>query len=108
MFALGDDDQMHFQRTIGRKGDEAGRNGDDPAPSEAAAAKAKKKRKKKKHLLIVTTHQMCILLLYNSRKVDERLTFKEIQDATKIEQIPDLKRQLLSLAVPKFRILHIS
>ena len=25
MFALGDDDQMHFQRTIDRKGDEAGR-----------------------------------------------------------------------------------
>ena len=70
------------------------------------AAKPKKRKKKKKHLLIVTTHQMCILLLYNSRKSDERLTFKEIQDATKIEQIPDLKRQLLSLAVPKFRILH--
>ena len=65
----------------------------------------KRKKRKKKHLLIVTTHQMCILLLYNSRKSDERLTFKEIQDATKIEQIPDLKRQLLSLAVPKFRIL---
>ncbi|KAL6049859.1 Cullin-3A isoform A [Balamuthia mandrillaris] len=55
----------------------------------------------KKHELMVSTYQMVILLLFNTA---DTLTFKEIRDATGIP-IPDLKRNLLSLSLAKYKIL---
>lgn len=53
----------------------------------------------RKHELVVSTHQMCILLLFNE---SERLSYKEIADATEIPA-SDLKRALQSLACVKGR-----
>jgi len=56
---------------------------------------------KRRHEMNVSTYQMCILLLFNKT---HSLTFKEIREATGIP-IPELKRNLLSLALPKYRVL---
>jgi len=56
----------------------------------------------KRHELSVSTYQMCILLLFNST---DQLTFKEIQGATEIP-INDLKRNLMSLSLGKYKVLH--
>lgn len=53
--------------------------------------------KNQKHELNVSTYQMCILMLFNS---SDRLTYKEIEDATEIPA-SDLKRCLQSLACVK-------
>lgn len=55
----------------------------------------------KRHELNVSTYQMCILLLFNST---EQLTYKEIALATEIPAL-DLKRNLFSLSMGKFKIL---
>eukprot|EP01120_Amphizonella_sp_Union-15-10_P001540 TRINITY_DN1169_c0_g2_i2.p1 TRINITY_DN1169_c0_g2~~TRINITY_DN1169_c0_g2_i2.p1 ORF type:complete len:744 (-),score=149.38 TRINITY_DN1169_c0_g2_i2:127-2286(-) len=55
----------------------------------------------KKHELNVSTYQMCILLLFNSAP---QMSYKEILSATGIP-IPDLKRNLLTLSSPKYKIL---
>jgi len=56
----------------------------------------------RKHELSVSTYQMCILLLFNNA---ESLTYKDIREATDIP-IPDLKRNLLSLSIGKYKILN--
>jgi len=56
----------------------------------------------KKHELSVSTYQMVILLLFNDRA---DLSYKEIKEATGIP-IADLKRNLLSLASAKYKILN--
>jgi len=55
----------------------------------------------KKHELIVSTYQMCILMLFNTSTTR---SLEEIKQAT---NIPDgeLKRHLISLCTPKYRIL---
>lgn len=55
----------------------------------------------KKRELNVTTHQMVILLLFNN---SNEYSFKEIMEATNIS-IPELKRNLVALALGKYRIL---
>jgi cullin 3 len=61
--------------------------------------------KERKHELNVPTYSMIILLLFNNVPAGESLTFDEIQAKTNIP-VPELKRQMLSLAVvPKTRIL---
>eukprot|EP00903_Cladosiphon_okamuranus_P018135 g16689.t1 len=57
---------------------------------------------KNRHDLNVSTQQMCILLLFNHADV---LSYAEIQDATQIGD-PELKRHLISLCTPKFRVLR--
>lgn len=54
------------------------------------------------HEFNVTTYQMCILMLFNSR---DTFSVNEIERATGIP-INKLRRHLLSLATPRFRILH--
>jgi len=49
----------------------------------------------------VSTYQMCILLLFNDA---DSLTFEEIEIATAIPQ-QELKRHLISLAAPRYKIL---
>merc|ERR1711871_1893678 len=56
----------------------------------------------KKHELNVSTYQMCILDLYNE---GTEYTLEDIMNATKIKK-DDLKRHLISLTLPKFRILR--
>jgi len=56
----------------------------------------------KRHMLSVSTYQMCILLLYNGEKT--KFTFDEIKKASQIP-IMDLKRQLMSLSLGKYKIL---
>ena len=51
--------------------------------------------------LVVSAFQMCILLLFNEHEV---LTFGEIRDATNIPT-DTLKRHIISLAAPKFKVL---
>ena len=58
----------------------------------------------RRHEINVTTYQMCILLLFNSKN---EISVRDIADITKIH-LPDLKRHLLSLCVPTFRILNKS
>ncbi|KAM1712839.1 hypothetical protein ACFX12_023668 [Malus domestica] len=53
--------------------------------------------KGQKHELNVSTYQMCVLMLFNNA---DRLTYKEIEQATQIPAI-DLKRCLQSLACVK-------
>ncbi|CAN1357293.1 CUL3A [Linum perenne] len=53
--------------------------------------------KGQKHELNVSTYQMCVLMLFNNA---ERLTYKEIEQATEIPA-PDLKRCLQSMACVK-------
>ena len=53
----------------------------------------------KKHELNVSTYQMCVLLLFNEA---DRLSYREIQDATRIAPA-ELKRNLQSLACVKVR-----
>jgi len=55
----------------------------------------------RKHELSVSTYQMVILLLFNG---SSQMTFKEIKDATGIP-IPDLKRNLMSLTLAKYKVL---
>ncbi len=57
---------------------------------------------KKKHELNVSTYQMCVLDLYNNGL---EYTFEDIMNTTKIPK-DDLKRHLISLVMPKFRILR--
>ncbi len=57
-----------------------------------------------KHELTVSTYQMCILILFNALDFGEELTMQSITDATKIPH-NDLKRHLISLCTPKYRIL---
>ena len=59
--------------------------------------------KKSHHDLVVSTYQMCLLTLFDERT--KPLTFKDIQKATKIAPVQDLKRHLVSLCTPKHRIL---
>ncbi|OQR80766.1 Cullin family protein [Achlya hypogyna] len=54
-----------------------------------------------RHELTVSTYQMCILVLFNER---DNLTYRDIAAATAIEP-SELKRHLISLCTPKFRIL---
>ncbi|EQC28612.1 hypothetical protein SDRG_13691 [Saprolegnia diclina VS20] len=54
-----------------------------------------------RHELTVSTYQMCILVLFNDR---ENMTYRDIAAATNIEP-SELKRHLISLCTPKFRIL---
>mmetsp|Transcript_20779 Transcript_20779/g.38663 ORF Transcript_20779/g.38663 Transcript_20779/m.38663 type:complete len:733 (-) Transcript_20779:261-2459(-) len=54
------------------------------------------------HEFNVTTYQMSILDMFNTA---EEITFEEIQHSTNIEE-QELKRHLMSLAAPKFRILN--
>ncbi|CAN0923684.1 CUL3A [Linum grandiflorum] len=53
--------------------------------------------KGQKHELNVSTYQMCVLMLFNNA---ERLTYKEIEQATEIPS-PELKRCLQSMACVK-------
>lgn len=55
----------------------------------------------KRHELSCSTYQMCILLQFNQTK---QMSYKEILAATGIP-IPDLKRNLLTLACAKYRVL---
>jgi len=57
-----------------------------------------------KHELTVSTYQMCILILFNALDFGEELTMQSITDATKIPH-NDLRRHLISLCTPKYRIL---
>mmetsp|Transcript_7376 Transcript_7376/g.11800 ORF Transcript_7376/g.11800 Transcript_7376/m.11800 type:complete len:728 (+) Transcript_7376:45-2228(+) len=54
------------------------------------------------HEFNVSTYQMCCLLLFNNA---ETLTFAQIMQMTGIQDVTELKRHLISLAAPKFRIL---
>ena len=53
------------------------------------------------HTLIVSTYQMVILLLFNESPT---LAYEEIKDRTKIPEA-ELKRHLISLAAPKYKVL---
>ena len=53
------------------------------------------------HTLIVSTYQMVILLLFNESPT---LAYEEIMDRTKIPE-SELKRHLISLAAPKYKVL---
>ncbi|ETW10182.1 hypothetical protein H310_00552 [Aphanomyces invadans] len=53
-----------------------------------------------RHELTVTTYQMCILMLFNDQTT---WVFREIEEKTGINRA-DLKRHLISLCTPKFRI----
>ncbi|CAK4079420.1 unnamed protein product [Aphanomyces euteiches] len=53
-----------------------------------------------RHELTVSTYQMCILMLFNGKP---SWVYQEIQEKTGIEA-NDLKRHLISLCTPKFRI----
>ncbi|RHZ42273.1 hypothetical protein DYB26_000762, partial [Aphanomyces astaci] len=53
-----------------------------------------------RHELTVSTFQMCILMLFNERPT---WVFREIQEKTGIDPV-DLRRHLISLCTPKFRI----
>jgi cullin 3 len=55
----------------------------------------------RKHELSVSTYQLVILLLFNG---SSQMTFKDIKDATGIP-IPDLKRNLMSLTISKYKVL---
>jgi len=52
--------------------------------------------------LVVSSYQMLILLLFQNRN---SLTFQTIADETQIP-IPELKRHLISLAAPKYKVLR--
>jgi cullin 3 len=56
----------------------------------------------KRHELSVSTYQMVILLLFNDRT---EMSYKDIRDATAIP-IADLKRNLMSLSIAKYKILN--
>ena len=55
------------------------------------------------HDLVVSTYQMCVLALFDQRT--DPLTYTAIKDATRITPPSDLKRHLVSLCTPKYRIL---
>ena len=55
----------------------------------------------KRKELVVTTYQMCILMLFNEK---ETQTMAELQAATGISR-HELKRHVVSLTLPKYRIL---
>lgn len=57
----------------------------------------------KKHELTVSTYQMAILLLFNTAN---SISFKEMGDMTGISAI-DLKRNLMTLTSPKYKLLLI-
>jgi len=57
--------------------------------------------------LAVSTYQMCILALFNNRRIDDVLLFQDIARTTRIPE-SELKRHLISLCTPKHRILKKS
>jgi cullin 3 len=59
----------------------------------------------KRHELNVSTYQMCILMLFNDADV---LDFQAIKAGTSIQPDHELRRHLISLCTPKFRILQKS
>jgi len=56
-----------------------------------------------RHELNVSTYQMCILMLFNK---STKLSLDEIKEHVRIQPETELRRHLISLCTPKFRILH--
>jgi hypothetical protein len=55
--------------------------------------------------LNVSTYQMCILLCFNDTT---QRSYQQIKEATNIQADPELRRHLISLCTPKYKILNKS
>lgn len=72
----------------------------------ACPGKGDKLSKERRYELNVSTYGMIVLLLFNALGIDERISFEEIMERTRISE-HDLKKVLFSLAVlPKAKVLN--